>query len=340
MVDAINAVNGQKIDWYKLTIREIKEYQAEGKADDMPEDVKRWAEEMSAAANVPDNVTYEMSQTQNTGETNNEDASSDSSANAEDQNKPPTMASAIVMGNKSVKATDEVSNLMNEVDNWVDSGKQTDGESKSYYADAISQINALQKERDSLKGDGQQGEFYQKVKEISKVGKAAQTKMDGYTNDLNKLSANTISAGKTSESTISTGSDTVNIGNKVLSTVSGKEDEWMAQKVIRQGSGAVNSGTNGVTKSSGAQLTINDFGQNVVNYKSKINDVSGESAKIDKTSDDKVSKTGTDSKTKQENGDTTSNEEDKYDKSMSDKNINADPVEAEKRREKRGEKTA
>lgn len=62
MVDAISSFNAKNtaadlaINWNKLTVKEIKEYEAEGQ--EVPEYIKKWAEYMERLDSVPDDVTY------------------------------------------------------------------------------------------------------------------------------------------------------------------------------------------------------------------------------------------------------------------------------------------
>lgn len=65
MVDAITSYNANKptnskkdltINWNKLTVKEIKEYEGEGQ--EVPEYIKKWAEYVDKLQNTPDDVTY------------------------------------------------------------------------------------------------------------------------------------------------------------------------------------------------------------------------------------------------------------------------------------------
>lgn len=77
MVDAISAFNANKptnpktdltINWNKLTVDEINEYEEQGQ--EVPEYIKKWAEYVENLANVPDDVTYESYATDNAGVSN------------------------------------------------------------------------------------------------------------------------------------------------------------------------------------------------------------------------------------------------------------------------------
>lgn len=65
MVDAITSYNANKptnpkkdltINWNKLTVKEIKEYEGEGQ--EVPEYIKKWADYIEHLQSVPDDVTY------------------------------------------------------------------------------------------------------------------------------------------------------------------------------------------------------------------------------------------------------------------------------------------
>ena len=112
MVDAINGIEPKKIDWYKLTLREVQQYQSEGITEDMPSEIKRWVEEMAKVANAPDNVTYEMSK-----------SGAETSLNPESENVNGDKSSgskgldeALALGEQSDLAADEVESLMSEIE--------------------------------------------------------------------------------------------------------------------------------------------------------------------------------------------------------------------------------
>lgn len=54
----IQRLNQQRIDWQKLTAKEILKYQDEGK--DVPSEYQKWAAAITAVLDTQDDITYQM----------------------------------------------------------------------------------------------------------------------------------------------------------------------------------------------------------------------------------------------------------------------------------------
>lgn len=57
MVDAINSFNPNTINWNKLTLKEIRQYEQEGA--EVPAYIQEWRQYMELLNNIPDDITYD-----------------------------------------------------------------------------------------------------------------------------------------------------------------------------------------------------------------------------------------------------------------------------------------
>ena len=96
MVDAISSINlatktyfqkkkDEDIAWERLTPSQIIQYMNDG--EDVPEEIMRWAEEVSRLEDAPDDVTYEMVNGSTNLEEINEVLAISDSANANDKDE-------------------------------------------------------------------------------------------------------------------------------------------------------------------------------------------------------------------------------------------------------------
>ncbi|MBP3924905.1 hypothetical protein J6E39_06660 [bacterium] len=344
MVDAINGIEPKKIDWYKLTLREVQQYQSEGITEDMPSEIKRWVEEMAKVANAPDNVTYEMSQsgaetTLNPDETNvNGDKSSGSRG----------LDEALALGEQSDLAADEVESLMSEIEDWSANAAEAYSQAQNEYSTAMGKINALMRERAGAVQNGDNSKIASLNEELASAGKAAQGTIGGYSAQIDTMQGNISAFSTSAMNAISIGEQTTEVANAELANVDAP-DVSKVKNIIAQGTNAINVGSSGLEASSGVDANIGSFGQIVRSYMSDVSEAGGlgentgnkaedQDNKIDdaKESDKKPTENVTENKTDDKKDDDKKEDEIK-DPALSDKDITTDILEIIKRKERRGE---
>lgn len=370
MVDAINAVNTEKIDWYKITYREIKEYEAEGKAEDMPDEVKKWVDDMAASENAPDDITYELAN-------NVVDPQKDIKKAADfyeyfKSKGADSSSITLELIKKDKTIITELKQLDNEANSWLNKSSNTVNTIQSLSDQRMASIDKL---LDS-KGSDPITAFNNKI-EAKTEGKALLTQISVKEMSINDIDENlndekdnctedirfgklTISVGKNDirlgAAARETGNNTIEAGKNGRDTMSqdldqndGYKDQVKDVKTeITEKTGATisikskkaNKGSNS-TASNAQNSTVNNSSTNTTSTNTsntaKTNNSSDKTAGNNIISNKPEKKSQISNKVKQENGDTTSSEANKYDKSLSDKRINSDSIEIQKRKEKRGE---
>jgi len=308
MVDAINGIEPKKIDWYRLTLKEVQEYQSEGMADDMPSEVKRWVEEMAKSANVPDNVTYEMTQSGTAiNSTSNEEE------NSEETTEISSFDQAIALGSQSDLAADEVESLMSEIEDWNERAAAAYNNAESAYSSAMDKINSLMRERENALRSGDNSKAAALGDKITAAGNSSQEVLGGHYNDIAQMQGSVTGFAAIAENAINIGTQTNAIASAELENV-GFFKRFRLSNVIAKGTNAINTGNNGLGESLSVQAEIFEFGRNVRSYMSDIEEVSGATVSINTEKD----------------GSQKDVEKTKEDETKDDKNKTVDKTEAEK----------
>lgn len=344
MVDAINGIEPKKIDWYKLTLREVQQYQSEGITEDMPSEIKRWVEEMAKVANAPDNVTYEMSK-----------SGAETSLNPESENVNGDKSSgskgldeALALGEQSDLAADEVESLMSEIEDWSANAAEAYNQAQSEYSSAMGKINALVRERAGAIQSGDNSKIASLNEELASAGKAAQGTIGGYSAQIANMQGNISDFTAKASDAISIGEQTNEIANAELAN-GNTVDSAQINNIIAKGRNAINVGNSALESSSGVEANIGSFGQIVRSYMSEVSEAGGLTVNTEnnqdktenqvdepKDSSDKTTEDVTENKVTG-NKEEDVKEDDIKDPALSDKDITTDILEIIKRKERRGE---
>ncbi len=332
MVDAINKIGAQQIDWYKLTVKEVQQYQAEGIDDEIPSEVKRWVEEMAKIANAPDNVTYEMSQS---GAVTAQNPQGASGVSALDED--------IALAQQSDLAADEVEALMSELDSWTANAATAYSEAQSQQESLMGRINALVEQRTNAATSGDKAKVASLDEQLAAAGSSAQGVMSGFSAQISAMQSNIAGVSATAQNAISLGNQAIGLVSTDVET----ENAAKAAQVIEQSTNAINTASASLTITSAAELEVGTFGQNVRAYSAEIQQSTGVDAAVQEQNkqEDDIGNVDEDPNGEAQQPDemktaetdvSAADEKPEDDNTLSDEDITADPIEMLKRKERKG----
>lgn len=228
MVDAINGNYGSKsqdlsINWNDLTATEVLEYQDEGQ--EVPDEILAWAQEM-AATDLADDVTYEMSESQET----------ESSGNAATELREEMTGNKMNLKEQGEAFIEESRNKENltlqsitEMAPLLSAAQQIGNEAVAIGDETKTQLDAIQAQIDALineKNDkprflqsrSERGELQGLQAVAQALGAGAQNQIGGLDAEIAEIDAIVNEAAFTSQTSIDFGNETTEIGNTLMDT--------------------------------------------------------------------------------------------------------------------------
>jgi len=364
MVDAINSNSTIKpqdlsINWNGCTAMEILEYQDEGQ--DIPSAILTWAEDMAKTSGA-DEVTYEMAMEnpEATSAANVEelDAGAALKTQLDEQNVTPS-EQAEIFAQQSKTQTDMVSALEDEMENILKESEAASAKAEEQTQNILSQIQALNARKEQIKsapttpfGGLEATQINMQIKQLGQLG-LGQLDITGQTiyTATNGLDDAIVTANDTN----SIGSQSIDIGSKLMNEVSGNFFSSEFRAAMR----AINEGGNAVDKASEGlnifNATISDnapFEEAINKNKNSITNASGASA-IAEDEENPEAEAVEEEPTEQESVELKDNEtvtvtdqaekdqiiedrESDIDPTLADESITSDPNEILKRKERKG----
>lgn len=340
MVDGINSIRqtqkDMSINWNECTADEIIEYEGEGQ--EVPTEYLRWAQEMAKISGAPDDITYEMSISNENYSIEN--AGSPQANVAEGlKNGLDTQGTSLweqggIFADTSNQYNDDISNLQGEMETILANSQDALTQAQDSQQETISQIQALQSRQQTLKNDKtnmfaalQAQSLDQQIKALADTG----------IENINQLAQNIYNETNGIDAAIYTADTGSDIGQ--MTTDIGKQLAQMASfQQIAYAQSVINSGNTVTSKANDGKATFDSTAdENTVNV-SSANSLKDEIYKTSNT----ASATETDNQAADENQqgenvtqDNYKNEE-KADTTRDDTEFTTDPNEILRRKERRG----
>lgn len=217
------------VNWNTCTADEILSYEEEGQ--EVPEQYLRWAEEMSAAMNVQDDVTYEMANGE-VGEGENGNAAQNFRAELGDSGVSLKQQGQIFITESKDKeeqtlaSIETMAPLLNQTQQINDEAQQVADETKTRLQEISDEINAQVAEKNNLKtkifgSREDKGELKGLQAVAGALANAATAQLEGLNSELSDVQA-TVNEGATiSQLSQDYGTETVSIGNELVGNKGG-----------------------------------------------------------------------------------------------------------------------
>lgn len=294
----------QIVNWNSCTADEILNYEEEGQ--EVPEQYLRWAEEMSAAMNVQDDVTYEMAQANEggTGEDGGLNSAqtfrgelADSGVSLKQQGKIFITESQAKEA-ETITSIGEMAPLLNQAQEIDNQAKDITDTTKTRLEEIKSQVEAAVNERDNLKtkifgSREDKGELKGLQAVAGALANAASAQLEGLGANLEDIQGVVNEGAASSKLSVDYGAETVAIGKELVDSgfmgiFNGKRK--VGKEAVQQGTQTETVGTQGT------QIAQEAADANGI----AIQTVGGEAGKVQQNTDTSGSDTGSQGENPQE----------------------------------------
>lgn len=340
MVDGINSIRqtqkDMSINWNECTAEEIIDYQGEGQ--EVPTEYLRWAQEMAKISGAPDDITYEMSISNENYSIENAGSPQANVAeglrNGLDAQGTPLWQQGEIFASTSNQYNDDISNLQGEMEAILANSQDTLTQAQDSQQETVSQIQALQSRQQALKNDKtniftalQAQSLDQQIKALADSGieNINQLAQNIY-NETNGIDA----AIYTADTGTDIGQMTTDIGKQLAQMASFQQAAY-AQSVINAGNTVTSKANDSraTFESTADENTVNEAGANTL--KDEIYNASN-TAPATETDNQAAEEDTQDENVTQDNY----KKEEKADVTRDDTEFTTDPNEILRRKERRG----
>ncbi len=217
------------VNWGSCTADEILSYEEEGQ--EVPEQYLRWAEEMSAAMNVQDDVTYEMA---------NGEVSEEGAGNSAQNFRAELGESGVSLKQQgqifiteskdkeeqTLASIENMAPLLNQTQEINDDAEQIADQTKTQLQAISDQINAQISEKDNIKtkifgSREDKGELKGLQAVAGALANAANAQLEGLSDQLGDIQGIVNEGASVSQLSQDYGAETVAIGNELLGNKGG-----------------------------------------------------------------------------------------------------------------------
>lgn len=340
MVDGINSIRqtqkDMSINWNECTAEEIIDYQGEGQ--EVPTEYLRWAQEMAKISGAPDDITYEMSISNENYSIENAGSPQANVAeglrNGLDAQGTPLWQQGEIFASTSNQYNDDISNLQGEMEAILANSQDALTQAQDSQQETISQIQALQSRQQTLQNDKtnmfsalQAQSLDQQIKALADTGieNINQLAQNIY-NETNGIDA----AIYTADTGTDIGQMTTDIGKQLAQMASFQQAAY-AQSVINAGNTVTSKANDSraTFESTADENTVNEAGANTL--KDEIYNASN-TAPATETDNQAAEEDTQDENVTQDNY----KKEEKADVTRDDTEFTTDPNEILRRKERRG----